>query len=445
MKRFLEPHFLIRVGSRLWMLDRVQPVAAVLDPSTGQIEHVIDWRQLPVPYAGTSEVRCAGDSRSVWLQYGVSSPVVRIGPSGLEHGVDVGTFLLHEADDHGAWCASGHDPSTGPQDETDQSPDPAQPDGILLIPPAGEPQLISINRPVRALTARTDGLYVDVDSAPSSSTARNWRHETLRVAWDAPLPDRIDVDSCRVVTPTPGPALRWSNGGQPGPAGWHSPDLAILGGLPVGGLRWEMGWDRGSPRVQRLAVATGHDPDTGAERLRAELGAGTVIAAAEAAERLWVVVDRSRLIFDFDRSRFLPSELPGAELLAIDPRSSAVTIVLPGHSMDISDRCWPLIAQPAGASDHVESWRERLSGLQGMAGITDSSTTVSGQWPDVVLTVRFRHPYFPGGIMMRRYRLFDELGRPNDLGDYPEVFLQEDLATGLLPPIQLATDGVLEI
>lgn len=37
--------------------------------------------------------------------------------------------------------------------------------------------------------------------------------------------------------------------------------------------------------------------------------------------------------------------------------------------------------------------------------------TPDGTWPDLGVRITFRHPYFPGGVLTRRIRLFDELGR----------------------------------
>lgn len=76
-----------------------------------------------------------------------------------------------------------------------------------------------------------------------------------------------------------------------------------------------------------------------------------------------------------------------------------------------------------------------------MSGV---SMSFEGRWPELVVAVRFRHPYFPGGRMLRRIPLFDELGRPV-VPENADLYLMEALETRELPPREEAVEGVLEV
>jgi hypothetical protein len=69
---------------------------------------------------------------------------------------------------------------------------------------------------------------------------------------------------------------------------------------------------------------------------------------------------------------------------------------------------------------------------------------VEGTWPDTEVIVSFEHTDVPFLRLRRRYRVFDETGRPLDW-EYVTVHLEEDIATGDVPSRTAAVDGVLDI
>ncbi|MDQ1124436.1 hypothetical protein [Microbacterium trichothecenolyticum] len=78
-----------------------------------------------------------------------------------------------------------------------------------------------------------------------------------------------------------------------------------------------------------------------------------------------------------------------------------------------------------------------------VGGLHEPRVDVHGEWPDTRVEVSFRHPYFTDGRLRRVLRVFDPAGRfAPPL--YASVHLMEDLATGRLPPIETAIDGVLD-
>lgn len=71
----------------------------------------------------------------------------------------------------------------------------------------------------------------------------------------------------------------------------------------------------------------------------------------------------------------------------------------------------------------------------------DVKVRVSGDWPDMVVTVEFRHREYSDALYRRRYNVFDPTGRPID-SEYLTVYLEEDIATGDHPS---ENDGVIEL
>ncbi|WP_348788568.1 hypothetical protein [Leifsonia sp. NPDC080035] len=71
----------------------------------------------------------------------------------------------------------------------------------------------------------------------------------------------------------------------------------------------------------------------------------------------------------------------------------------------------------------------------------DLKVGVSGDWPEIVVTVEFRNREHSRTLFRRRYRVFDANGRPVD-SRYLTVYLEEDIATGSHPPER---DGVIDL
>ena len=74
----------------------------------------------------------------------------------------------------------------------------------------------------------------------------------------------------------------------------------------------------------------------------------------------------------------------------------------------------------------------------------DVQVTVEGEWPETEVVVSFEHTAIPFLRLRRRYRAFDDAGHPIDPG-YATVYLDEDIATGAVPPRSAAVDGVLDL
>ncbi|PPB50150.1 hypothetical protein C4K88_05655 [Arthrobacter pityocampae] len=121
---------------------------------------------------------------------------------------------------------------------------------------------------------------------------------------------------------------------------------------------------------------------------------------------------------------------------------------------------WPLVESSDAARElAVTHLRVRFEGLDAPLVIWTSDhpgyrrahseyrnveITVQGEWPATVVVVSFEHHIVPHARLRRRYRVFDDAGRPRTWA-YATVHLDEDLYTGAFPPRSAAINGVLDI
>jgi hypothetical protein len=86
----------------------------------------------------------------------------------------------------------------------------------------------------------------------------------------------------------------------------------------------------------------------------------------------------------------------------------------------------------------TDAWSRRPSDYRNVAVVTE------GTWPHTEVVVSFEHRSVRDLRLRRRYRVFDDSGRPIE-HEYVTVYLEEDIATGDIPPRTEARDGVLDI
>ncbi|GAA2779632.1 hypothetical protein [Saccharopolyspora taberi] len=437
-RRFLRPRLLAAVDGALWVVDEFQPVAALVEPGTGTVREVVDWRSLAPPEPGHS-AEIVTDGSRIWVQQG--SSVGWVDETGLRQAAEVGGTHLCAVGRGAAWCVDWHSPDPGRSPGPGIAPvPPPMPEGrLVIVAEDGPTRVIPVDRPAQHVEIRADGAYLEVHSEPPTATpvsSSGWtftyHHDHL---WfPAEVPDRIEFADHAKRDPGPG-GLGWSGRGGAGSwLAWHSADEVTTDGLLASGLRWALGpLPEFAHGDRHPVVATGHDPDTGAERVRFELGTGRLHAAVECGGYLWAVLCPAPR----------PRDRPPLRLLRIDPGSGQVDQVAP---VDITDRCWSPVSLP---EDEIEAHANRERAVfddveRYLRGVADARSEIDGRWPDLGVRLTFRHPYFPGGWLSRRWRVFDEIGRPVS-HEYASVHLMEDLDTHHLPPVDAAEGGVLEI
>lgn len=198
--------------------------------------------------------------------------------------------------------------------------------------------------------------------------------------------------------------------------------------------------------ITRCWSPGGHDPITLAERVRVDLGVGGVLDVAVVDPEVWFAVSRGRWV----------DPIQPAEVIAVTA-AGRTRVVLDADTVDITDRCRPLITQDEDTRiGHPLRARDRHGDLQTFwvqpdgsttplaEGLTDAAVTVPGEWPDTVLQFTCHHPSRPGLLLRQRVGLFDEFGRPVD-NPHAAIFLMETLDANLASPAGDARDGILDI
>ena len=304
---------------------------------------------------------------------------------------------------------------------------------------------------MNAIGIRDPDVFVTVARPPLATPGRPgaWTFQypstVLRVARDRLLADG-PAGGLASAVPATGDVPRT------GHRGWWTwleddPDRVLRHGVRAGGLVWWVGAPHGGDKINRSVVAVGHDPETGGPRVRVDLGLGLVGDAQAIGAELWLTVARRRhLAVPHDR---------GVDVLAVSAAGSVRT-VHSAASVDIS-RFAPPLRRPAETDirHHIDTVRNMFAGLASFwsdsdgtssplsRGLTDTSVSVEGQWPEACVVMRMRYRRRPGLVLRRTLPLFDEAGWPID-HQYADIHLTEDLETDYLAPADEAVDGVLD-
>lgn len=77
-------------------------------------------------------------------------------------------------------------------------------------------------------------------------------------------------------------------------------------------------------------------------------------------------------------------------------------------------------------------------------GVNETHVDTIWNWPETIVQVTCRHPYFPAGRIRRSIRVFDDPGRIK-FDRYEGIAFIEDLDTHALPDVREAKDGILEV
>ena len=442
--RSLHPAHLQVVAGELWVIDAVQPVAAVVEPATGELDRLVGWPQVPPWHeASEREWRTLSDGDALWVQSGFGPPA-RVTADGAVVATvrTTGTperWRLAAAGPGGAWLAA--DPP--PQDLADAA-DAPPPWGtasrLLAATASGEVREVVVEHGVHDVLGGDDGVLIQVDTGRGERRdlgqgTWSWEpsHEWLLVPWT----DQARVVSTATHRTVPPPRLP-----SPRLPGWsflwHDPDPEDGGPTEArrwdvsGDLSWHLGWE-GSGSTPRRAVATGHDESGRRETLRVDLGPGTVLAALGMHDRLYVALA--------DRQQ------PGA-LVAVDPGTGAVTEALAAGSVDVAAYCRPPGPAPADLRSYTRFWLRYWADEAGVvepfeSGMSNARVELVDDWPSTTVEVTFDWAPRPGVRLRRRVPLFDELGRHTP-PEYSSLHLGEDLATGQVPPAP-ANGGFLDL
>ena len=471
----LVPLDAVPVGHRLVVPDLHRPVAAVVED--GSVVRWLTWPSAPLPERAVEEAEVWPTGEGVWVVYRsdgideVTRTAVHLDPDRVGAAVDLGDRRLVAADPGGLWLVDPRDASTwmatidddaadGDEDAGDEldavvgsdipwaETDPFWPDPATWTEPDDDPD----DEP---------GDEEDLDDPgpgdPTSTvmTASQW---SIGFADDS---EADQDDSGADDLNGPGPAV------DPGPPSPTPPtDLVrvapdgtrttirvdhLVEGVRVQGDRMTVRFHRSGPdlvpdasgsldvvyRPREVIVdVSGGLPETiETDALDSVPVEDPAEYDAEAADAEW---ERS---VDEREGRRGPW-IERLDLRGVDGTRwrlwDAGTV---GRERSVAR----LVGEFTHLADPVIGWSRGVDGPRRFrSAYRDVRVDVQGDWPATEVVVSFEHTAVPFLRLRRRYRVFDDTGRPVDHG-YVTVYLEEDVATGHIPPRSAAVDGVLDI
>ena len=442
--RSLRPGLLVAVGARVWVVDRTQPVALVLDAVGAERVALVGWSRLPAGPSPERRVVLPGHD-ALWVQQH-GGPVVRVDERGNLTGHYVSDAVLGAVSAHGAWCA----PEPRSQDlaaASDAPPSDPRSSTQLRLARASRPtRTVHVDAPVRSLRGVDGDLFVEVETGAwtrrSLGTPTSWDLE-VDTSWLRLTADEDDVPAVLSAAdhacgpPPPADAQAW----------WHRlPRRRDLvegeDGEPVrphartADLDWFAGVDPELAAQPAQVFAVAYEAGTTRERWRVPLGVGAVTSIVASHEQLWVTVEQP------PNGPYRPTGPAG--VVRVDAATGrSETVVGPG-SVDIATLAWPLGQPPVDDADYTAFWRHQLESLDAYwtdqdghvgplsEGLSGTRVDVVGAWPDTALHVTFDWTRRPESRLRRTVALYDDLGRPEE-PLYADIHIMEDLDTGHVP------------
>lgn len=348
MVRFLRPGWLITLDSGLWAVDEFHPVAAILDPNSGAVRHVVSWPGLPPAPLSTEwpGPMVVGDGHCLLAQQGSRSALVCVDPDGPRDAVWTDGLRLGAGGFGEVWCLPPPPPQqqqlvSGPHARV---PSAAGYHRLLRVRADGQCKYVTVDRAVRALDATPESLVICVDDDPSrvrhlgaDTYNVGWTRRYLSIPWGAELPDQISVAESATSDQLP-PGIRK----QPNMSWYDDSETGGRGLYPVAGVWWQLGrdWRSRSEFEVPFARVLGSAQDASGRIVRRyALGPGMVVSIGA---------------IDGDRALGVAVRRPGGtglvDVLTLRPGSSEVTTLLAGDAVDITDSCWPLVPRPIEVS-----------------------------------------------------------------------------------------------
>ncbi|KYH43169.1 hypothetical protein [Branchiibius sp. NY16-3462-2] len=441
LPRYFQPQQIVRSGTCTWLLDTTWPVALGIADDGSRTVQAWPW---PLERDG-SEFDHEGLADGVGIVVRDGTQVVWARRDGCV-AVHIDPKLrLDAADPEVAWLTAEY--YIDPGDPPAPAP-PLEPGRIVAVRRDGTAVDVGTPAPVRAINVAGGDVFVTL-SDPVVAYPRDggWSFgyptRVLRTDRATLLGGELDgqlVDPSHVPDTPAYRRYAWY---------WLDPwEQVQRYGVPADGLVWQAGSQPRSDTIRRRVYAVGHEPSSGDEVVRVDLGIGFVRDVQAVGDELWVAVARAQ-------SKPTP-ENPGADVLVVRADGSARE-VYKADTLDISQFS-PNPRRPSQEEidDAIEKVRGQFSNLGGfwtaddgsshplLRGLSEPSVSVEGDWPTSRVVVTFKHTSRPDLVLRRKLRIFDDEGYPVD-HEYASIHLMEDLDTDHVPPAQDAVNGVLDI
>ncbi|MFJ4296898.1 hypothetical protein [Curtobacterium sp. NPDC089689] len=465
----LVPLDVISVGRRSVVPDLHRPVAAVVED--GAVVRWLTWPSAPLPDRAVEEVEAWPTGSGVWVVYrsdgidGVTRTAVHLDADRVGAAVDLTDRRVIEAEPGGLWLADPRDASAWmARDGSEDDEDGADEDELAGLGSADLPW------------AESEPFWPD-PATWSEPNDDDWQPDVDTDVDDEPdADDEPGADDGHVVAT----AYQWSIGfsddadecdapdrGDPGPPS-PTPPTDLVRIAPDGTrttIRVDHLVEGVSVRGDRLTLRFHR---TGPELVPGAYGSQDVVYRPRE-----VVVDVSDGLptrIDTDTLDSVPVEDPAeydadaadaAWERSVEEREARRTPWIDRLDLSgVDGTRWPrwdagavgrersvarLVEEFTHLGDPVIGWSRGADGPRRIrSDYRDVRVEVEGAFPDTEVVVSFEHTAVPFLRLRRRYRVFDDTGRPVDHG-YVTVYLEEEVATGHIPPRSAAADGVLDI
>lgn len=441
----LNPFPPVELGGVRFLVDQRRPVALL---QSGDADRFVTWPNAPLPRR-TAIAHLVAAPNAIWVVYEEDGPdtvergwstAVRISQDGSAVGVDIGQFSVIGVDSAGIWAS----------DRSWPSPEPLPGEGEIEEAPsfdgAGLP-LESWNdfqRREELWHQERVGTYSDVATIGATEEFENSDDE-VSYGWFAFAPGDIREESGKRLDPPP----------LPGPSA-----PAELVRFSVDGRIDTLKIDRTVAEIEQVGPRTviTFFPTNPVGTLDEEGG-----AISYSYPQSQIVVDftagiPSTLSVNDYEAAVLPTEDWG-ESCAEDAPTGAfeddardhvdltgvdgIEWVLAQLSPEYIRLAVRRVVEQLRSLDEPHTiWTRRDDQVhQVESPYQEVKVRVSGGWPDIVVTLEFRHREYSDALYRRRYNVFDPTGRPID-SDYLTLYLEEDMATGDHPAEK---DGVIEL
>jgi hypothetical protein len=429
-RRLLRPRCIRFAAGRLWVIDETQPVAALLEPTSGQIDRMVSWPEIPSPSPAPT---IASHADRVWLQYRGTDVLACVTVDGVHHAEYLeGTHLLI-AGSSGAWCfrpKRTRDDVARTADEP-PLPRPQSRPPLLLAHPGGGTSPIDVDGVLVAADFDEQSVHLGVEHTPWSRTYRGTPTPAGYVLQQSKSWIHLPLDASTTRIELDDYPRSQADGA------WHTNEYADITynelhrrKRAIGdGVRWHWGV---TGRHGGVLIAKAFRADSSTPVCETELPEVRAYEGTAYGDQLWLLL------------RSVDGASRHLVRLSIDTAESELDTAI--DDLDITGYCRPVAPEPPDHASYVRYCIRRLDGRRFSKRMHDVRAEFIGDWPHGRLHISFTHDDYEGLTVVNRLNLYDEQGRRlEDITCYAHTELMEQADTRAYPDRSRAVGGVLYV